>query len=242
MRALSSGRAIPVVFVGLVLLVFAGCAGQSQLMPQPGDKEVPGDPESAVSTVDNVHVVLHTEAWKGRPEVASAVTPIRITIENNGNQPVRLRYTDFKLIGSKGEVYADLPPYGITGSIEQPRLVQAYPVIVTPDFEWQDFDVAPYYAEIYPDMPVWDGPFYYDPWYYNTYYTYWQEIQLPTQRMLNEALPDGVINPGGRVTGFLYFQEVTTKQKSVRFEYSLVNARTGNIFGTITIPFAVKKE
>jgi hypothetical protein len=229
--------------LGLVaLLMIGGCAGQSQLMPAPGDKEIPGDVESAVSTVDGVHVELHTEAWQGTQGITSVVTPLKITIENNSDQPVRLRYTDFKLIGAKGKVYADLPPYGITGSVEEPHLVQTYPVILEPEFEWNDFDIAPYYSAIYPDMPVWDGPFYYDPFYYDEYYTYWQTIQLPTQEMLNQALPDGVIKPGGRVSGFMYFQEVKESSKTVRLEYELVNARNGNIFGTITIPFVVTKQ
>lgn len=241
----SFGSKLPGVmgFVGiLTVLTIGGCASHSQLMPAPGDKEIPGDVESAVSTVGGVHVTLHTQAWRGQQGIVDVVTPLRIVVENSSNQPVRLRYSDFKLIGPKGKVFAALPPYGITGAVEEPHLVQTYPVILEPEFESDDFEVAPYYSAIYPDMPVWSGPFYYDPFYYDEYYTYWQTIQLPTQRMLNQALPDGVIKPGGRVSGFLYFQEVNEDLPTVRFEYELVNASNGNIFGTVTIPFVVKKE
>jgi hypothetical protein len=233
----------PMLAVGsaLVLLV-AGCVGHSQLAPAPGDTELGGNKETAVSSIDSVDVNVFTKAWNGRQEILNVVTPLRIEIKNNSDQPVRVRYSDFKLVGPKGKTYAALPPYGITGSVEEPHLVQVYPAIVSPDFDWDDFDVAPYYAPIYPDIPVWDGPFYYDPFYYDQYYTYWQQIELPTHEMLNEALPDGVIKPGGRVSGFLYFQEVDDKLPRVRFEYDLVNASNGNIFGTITIPLLVERK
>jgi hypothetical protein len=224
-----------------VVLLLAGCATQSQLTPAPGDTELPGNSQAAVSSIDGVKVNIYTDAWHGNQQVPGVVTPLRVEIRNGSSHPVRLRYSDFKLVGPDGKTYAALPPYGITGSVDEPHLVDVYPPLAAPGFDYDDFDVAPYYSTIYPDIPVWDGPFYYDPFYYNQYYTYWQSIDLPTHEMLNEALPDGVIKAGGRVSGFLYFQEVSTKLPRVRFEYDLVNATNGNIFGTVTIPLLVKK-
>jgi hypothetical protein len=56
--------------------------------------------------------------------------------------------------------------------------------------------------------------------------------------MIVKALPEGVLEPGGRVTGFVYFEEVEDVPR-VRFVAQLVNASTGARFGTLTIPFVV---
>jgi hypothetical protein len=90
-------------------------------------------------------------------------------------------------------------------------------------------------------MTVWASPYYYDPIYYDQYYTYWQTVNLPTAHMLRVALPDGVIQEGGSVSGFIYFERVSESVPSVRFEYQLTDATTGKTFGTINIPFVVKK-
>lgn len=233
-------RAPGALLAGAVL-IFAGCGGNPKLEPAPEATPLPGSAMGAVSTVDNVHVTVKTEAWNGDQMVESQVTPLKVTIENNSSHPVNVRYDDFKLVGPKGTTFAALPPYGVTGSVEEPRLIETYPAILEPDFDYDRFEIAPYYSTIYPDMTVWASPFYYDPIYYDQYYTYWQTVDLPTPHMLAVALPDGVIQEGGSVSGFIYFERVSDKVPSVRFEYQLTDAASGKMFGTINIPFVVKE-
>lgn len=87
-----------------------------------------------------------------------------------------------------------------------------------------------------------DDWLFWDPYYYGGYYTYWNTISLPTPGMLKRAIPEGVIKDGGRLSGFLYFEEVSPKLKMVNFRTDLVDAQDGSIFGTISIPFVVIKQ
>ena len=90
--------------------------------------------------------------------------------------------------------------------------------------------MAPYYSAVYSTMGV------YDPYYYDAYETYYADIDLPTPEMLQHALPEGVVDPGGSVTGFIYFEDVSDDVPRVEFRGQLVDASTG------TIPFAVEES
>jgi hypothetical protein len=240
-----------------VLLSGWGCAGRSQLMPAPGASIMPNKPGVVDTTIEGVEMTVNAEAWAGDPAILDEITPIRITIKNNSGKPLLIRYRDFAIISQKGKYYAALPPFKITGSINRPYAAEGYPIIAEPDFDYDGFMLAPYYSEIYPDIPSiyddedfeFDEPDfgddywwpYYDPFYYDQYYTYWQTIELPTPRMLRLAIPEGVIKNGGHISGFLYFQEVSPKLKMVDFRADLINAKNGNIFGAIMVPFVVRK-
>ena len=63
---------------------------------------------------------------------------------------------------------------------------------------------------------------------------------LPTEDMMKSALPEGTLAPGGTMTGFLYFQNVGEREGEVTLRARLVDARTGEQFGALAIPFAVK--
>ncbi len=222
-------------------LALAGCGSQAQLTPAPGAKEVVGEPFAAVSNVDSVDVLAEPNVWIGRAAILDDVTPIRVTIQNHGTRPVRIRYTDFSLVGPRGVRYAALPPYGVSGTVQEPVVENLYPPVEEPEFDEDGFDVAPYLGPMYPTLAHWAGPFYYDPLYYDNYYTYWKSINLPTREMVREALPEGVVEPNGHISGYLYFQKVSPGEAQVVFRQDLVNARTGNIFGTVTIPFSVRR-
>lgn len=227
--------------LSLGLAVLAGCSSQAELVPAPSDNTLTGSPAVAVTSVDSVEVTAEPGHWSGNPGVLDQLTPIKVSITNHGTQPVRVRYSDFALDGPKGVRYAALPPYSIGGTVERPELATDYPPIEEPEFESDDFDVAPYLGPMYPTLEPWEGSFYYDPYYYDNYYTYWQQVQLPTGHMLRWALPEGVVKPDGHVSGFLYFQRVSDKEPRVTYRQELVNAKTGNMFGTVSIPFTVKK-
>jgi hypothetical protein len=190
------------VAAGLLVLI-SGCTTTPELSPAPSANEAQSLEAAAVSTVEGVHIVARADAWTGRPEIKEEVTPLRVTIENNSTQPLRIRYSEFALVSPTGKRYAALPPFAIEGAVEEPVQVESDYAVPRPAFSYNRFSVAPYYAATFPAMQSYPGSFYYDQLYYDRYYTYWREISLPTEEMLEQALPEGVVDHGGQMEVFI---------------------------------------
>ena len=233
---------IAVFVTALGATALTGCAPSANLQPAPAANEVAGMEEAARTTVDGVHVVAQTAEWPGSAPVKNEITPVQVTMENNSNNPVRVRYGEFALVGPDGQRYSALPPFEVGGSVEEPVVVDGYDPITNPGFAYDDFSVAPYYGSVYTGLTPYAGTFGYDPYYYDTYNTYWADINvdLPTDAMLERALPEGVVESGGRVEGFVYFEKVTEDVPRVTFRADLVNADTGDVFGEVRVPFTVE--
>jgi hypothetical protein len=58
---------------------------------------------------------------------------------------------------------------------------------------------------------------------------------------LLEALPEGAVQDGGSVSGFVYFQSVTGRESAVQFKLNLADASDGQTFGVLAIPFQTKQ-
>lgn len=112
-------------------------------------------------------------------------------------------------------------------------------LIVRPRLAVNGFYVAPWYHPYYPGFSIWPGWFPYDPFYYNYYYGWWRE-PLPSRDMLERALPEGVLQDGGRITGFLYFNDVE-REGAVNFQADVIDAESNEKLGTVTIPFVVRR-
>ena len=98
------------------------------------------------------------------------------------------------------------------------------------------FYIAPPYYGWYPGLMVWPYAWTWDV-HYSTLYGAWPQ-PLPTRDMLEHALPEGVLKPGGRVSGFLYFQQLS-RESAVTLELSLVDAETSLPLGVARLPFVV---
>lgn len=103
------------------------------------------------------------------------------------------------------------------------------------------FFVAPYQAPYYGYFSPWPYPFGFDSLYWGQYYYAWVE-PLPTPTMMNDALPEGVLEPGGSIGGFVYFQNVTPREGRVTFVAHLVDAKTQEPVGAIEVPLATARE
>lgn len=223
----------------LAAAVLVGCSAPgTQLDPAPAANTVGA--ETAVDRVNNVRMTVESGTWPGLARVKTEVTPLRVTISNGSNVPIRLRYNEFALVNPQGQRYSALPPYGVEGDVTDPTLVDAYNPVTAPGFSYSGFRVAPYYSTVYPTITPYSGAFYYDRPYYDRYYTVYRDIELPTEEMVELALPEGVLDPGGNVSGFLYFERVDSSAPRVRFRADLSNAQTGNTFGEVSIPFVVE--
>lgn len=243
MRRLSTALALSL----LALFVASGCASSAELEPAPAATAV--DDTTAVDRVAGVRMRVD-----GAPDVAlpegteNAVTPVRVVIENQGDDPLRIRLRELRLIERDGEENVALPPLQLDAEV---------PEGVLPAFGASRFSLAPRYAPFYAGggartglprpgvatgpFPSWTGPFDADPYYSPTYYPRWAD-PLPTAEMVSRALPEGVLSPGGSVDGLLFFEGISPLEDRVLFVADLVNARTGAVMGTLRIPFEVRAE
>lgn len=207
---------------------------EPELVPAPAANEVAGRGEGAVAYDEGVRVAVRADAWDARPEqLSQELTPLLVTITNRGEVPLRVRYNMFQLTARDGERFEVMPPYSINQTVTQAQTV------TRPAYPTSNFYVAPYLSNYYPGYGVYSGPFGYDPVYYDPYVTVWNQIRLPTDDMVQRALPEGVVMPGGEVQGFLYFEDVGDGTERVQFTADLRSATAGNLFGEVTIPFQV---
>lgn len=110
-----------------------------------------------------------------------------------------------------------------------PRLsLVAYPPIDHPKFESRRFQVAPYLKRLYPTLPAYEGDFPYDRSYAVDHAGGWGDSSLPSLDMIEWAVPESVLNPGGRVDGWVYFDRGGPVLRA-----GLVDARSGRVLGDI---------
>ncbi|MEW6300382.1 MAG: hypothetical protein AB1671_22035 [Thermodesulfobacteriota bacterium] len=217
----------------VTFLFLSGCA-TATLQPAPWANIVPGPGAGAVAEQAGVRIEARAGAWRGIPtDLADVVTPLLVTLTNESAQPLRVRYQEFQLVSATGETFAALPPFAVEGTVTQR--------IRPPLSPFFGFGVAPYLSPYYPWAAPFDGPFAFDPLYYHRYYPTFVRVRigLPTADMLEAALPEGVVEPQGRIAGFLYFERVGEEVARVDFRAELIDAQTEEDFGVITIPFLV---
>jgi hypothetical protein len=201
------------------------------LKPDPAAPRAPGSQDAALAEVRGVRVLVSGAAWKGNPSnLPEIFTPVHVTLENHSGRPIRVSYQDFTLKGGTGFTYAAIPPLAL----------QRQAVVERPRFYYDRFLIAPHFSYFYPGYPLWPSPWFYDPLYYDRLYGYWPP-PLPSKDMLAEALPEGAVQEGGKVSGFLYFEGVASRESRVEFAMNLVDASSGENVGQVSIPFAVSK-
>ncbi len=236
------------------LLLAAGCMTQTKLQPLPAAQTTQGG--AALAEAEGVRLVADGDAWKGSPtNLENIVTPVRVRLENQSGRPLRLEYEHFVLEGSSRFQYAALSPFelreeglAVGGSGDaSDNVALNVGVGVGTGGPWPAWRGGPFVGSSAwgPWGRGWYDPFY-DPWYdpfYGGPYArgYWNPPEaLPTRDMVRLALPEGTLQPGDSVTGFLYFQDVSEREGTVTLQARLVDARTGEQFGTLSIPFGVR--
>ena len=85
--------------------------------------------------------------------------------------------------------------------------------------------------------PHWYYPYPYPYWGYP--YPYYYATPIPSQDMVTQAIPEGIVENGGRVSGFLYFQRVVGRETNLRFEARFSDAKTNEMVATIGVPLIV---
>jgi hypothetical protein len=227
-------------------LAFFGCASTPTLKPTSDAQTVPGTPLAAVTENSGVRMTVEPEAWSANPSnLDQRMLPLKVTIVNQGDKPVRVRYDDFTLEagareGGEGARYKPLPPVDIRGSVteraDRPVTVRRPPI--SPLFVSHGFLIAPWYAPYYLGMSPLSHGWAYSPYYYDTYYPRWT-VHLPSEAMLRLAIPEGVVQPGGSVKGFLYFPRIEGKPDRVTFKAELMDGDDGTRLGALELPFEI---
>jgi hypothetical protein len=219
----------------MTLVWMVGCASQPTLRPAPEAKLVQGSSKAAVATAEGVRMEARVDAWRWSPtNLDRQLTPILVRIENNSERPLRVRFEEFQLVTPGGMAYAALPPFDIRGEVTQRVGTYAYSA--------PGFYLAPHLGPYYSGFGLYGRPFGHYPSYYTSYYPVYGRYELPTRDMLVRALPEGVLEAGGRITGFLYFANLKAldpQPDRVRLRYVLVGADARERFGAIEIPFNV---
>jgi hypothetical protein len=91
-------------------------------------------------------------------------------------------------------------------------------------------------------LGYWGGPWAYPPYYYDwvfawgpTYYP-----ARPSDDVLTLGLPEGVLPPGARVSGFLYFKRATAQhQGALDLAWDVHDAQTNAPLGSVHVPLEV---
>src|SRR5687767_8699647 len=84
------------------------------LKPAPEAQRVPGNELAAVTESAGVQMIVEAGAWDGEPSnLVRELTPLRVSIKNNSDRPVRVRYDDFAIDTGRGITYTPLPPLKI---------------------------------------------------------------------------------------------------------------------------------
>ena len=244
---------IPQTLLKLLIAVapvalLGGCAGT--LKPAANADPAPGG--GATASAGGVQFVTMTPDFPGMVNIESAVTPVKVNITNHGTSTVLVRYSDFKLVAADGTVYPALPLYKIDTSVTT-SLPGGFSPIGAPLFLHRGFRVAPYYGELYPGIGRFDGPFPSNYGRYGRYGRYgWDgydaafgggfaDIRIPTPTMYRNVLPEGVLDPGGAVQGWLYFKHVANQKGDISFKASVASV-TGTDLGTLSIPYTFENN
>lgn len=213
------------------LLALAACGPRPGLEPSAEAMRVPGVGVGAMDVAGDIQVEARADTWDGYPAELTAVLPMMVRITNDSDRPLLIRYQDIQLHGGTGMTYAALPPFNLDAQQVQ-RVSSPYPP--------RGFDVAPHLSPWYGDLNSWPEPLAWDRMYYDRHYAAIERVELPTSDMIDRALPEGVLQPGGEIRGYVYLQPFGEAEQRVMFHMELVDARTGLPFGAARIPFDVR--
>jgi hypothetical protein len=221
------GPAVLLLTVGL-----SGC-GHGVLRPAPTAHIVSSESRAAYSQVDGVRCAAEAGAWGGRTgDLTGDIVPLKVWVENRSGRAIRLLAQDFVLVGKSGRSYRPIPVLPL-GDGEGPA-----PPHVEPMYAGTKFYVAPRLHGVYATLEPWRAPLQRDEDLYDRQFRRWGK-QHPTVEMLRMALPEGVLDDGGMISGFLYFEDPRRGEDRLTFEADFGRDDGSGTVAAIEIPFRV---
>lgn len=231
----------------LGLAAAAGCRSATDLEPAPTAPPAPVTmesfgAESAFDAANGVEVAASGRRWPGTLPIAYEITPLRVRVKNASREPIRIDYGQFSIQETgEGEAYRAIAPFNVEGEVEQRYLVPD-PTPFEPAWFGRRYHVYDPFAGYYYGTPTaWADPYVWSDADWDYYDAYWAERELPTGKMLARALPPGVLEPGGRVDGWLFFEKVDEDAGRVHLRAELVDAEDGDRHGVARLPFTAEE-
>jgi hypothetical protein len=206
-------------------LILAGCG--AGLRPA-ADATVPEGVRTATTTTAGVEIVATADAWRWWPhDLTRLVTPIHVVIANRGEIPLRVRHTDFGLVVAARRLSAT-PPSEIRGIVYEPP---------PPALPRASFGLG---AEGYAGEPDWVlGGAAFGAWS-DPVTRPGDQFSLPTPDVLERALPEGTLEPGHSMSGFLYFERPPVRTRRAEVAGRLVAEPSGEPLGTVLLPLRLR--
>lgn len=224
----------PAVLLTIIVaaVVSAGCSHQAKFVPARAAKAIVGAESAAVSTVDGVRCSASAGSWPGLPrDLESDLRPMKVRFTNHSGQPIQILYQQFALVSPTGERYRPLP---VVSPSQSPGDVPH----LSPVYSSEGFFVAPRLKHVYANLRPWSQPLDRDDAFYKSSFEDWPK-ELPTRDMARRGLPEGVLEDGGTISGYLYFPSGANQEDRVTFSAHVPNSR-GDTVASIQIPFVVE--
>jgi hypothetical protein len=224
--------------VALLPIAVTACAhgqGSSKTAADDSPQAIPAGPGAnvAVRTVEGVRLYARGDAWDGSPaNLGSTVTPLAVRIENRSGGPIELVYERFALVAADGREFYPLPLLPL--SHPSPAAVS-----LQPTYQPAGFFIAPRFARTYPRLPAWQSRLVRDESLYRLDYRKWSD-GLPSADMLLKGLPEGVLEDGGSISGFLYFDGEARGQRDLTLQADLSAGDGERRVALIEIPFRIQ--
>lgn len=232
MAATRRERSQAPAWVGLFLPVvtFLGC-GHGVLVPAPSAQIISGAPNAAYSAAAGVGCSADVGAWPERAkEVPAQVVPVKIRVRNQSGHAIRLLAEDFTLVGKSGRSYRPVPVLPLAPD-DLPRF--------NPIYAATKFYVAPIFRNAYPTLEPWSSQLARDDGLYQRQFRRWGK-QSPTLEMIRMALPEGVLDDGGVISGFLFFESPLSDEDRVTFQADFEQGDGSGKVASVEIPFRVR--
>jgi len=222
----------PFVFIAAIAPLFGlwGC-GNGVLVPAPSAKVISGAPNAAFQEAAGVGCSADTGAWPERAaKPPDSVVAVKVRVRNRSGKPIRLLAEDFTLVGKSGQRYRPIPVLPLDAE-NPPRL--------TPVFASVNFFVAPRLRAAYPTLEPWSAGLERDQAFYDRQFDRWGK-RRPTLEMIRMALPEGVLENDGLISGFLYFESPVDDEDRVTFQADFAPGDGTGTVASIEIPFRVR--
>jgi hypothetical protein len=209
--------------VAMIALCVGGfaCAAH-QFDPMPLDRG------AAAAAGGGVRLVADTNEWRREP-LAPGLMPLQITVENGSERSVRISYGNVTLAAPGGARLHPLPPFDL--GQKNPPIPERYA------YPWYAFHVAPHLALFYRGFWLGSAATAPDAEQFARGYRELTARMAPTQTMRRCALPEGVLGPGGYITGMLYF--AATPRTGASLVVRLIDGSSGDPFATLEVPLRV---
>jgi hypothetical protein len=217
--------------VAALALGALSCAA-GKMLPAASARVVPGAPETATAEREGVRVSADGDDWSASPaDLPEHLTPVKVRIVNHSGAPVLIEYRQFSLLGGRGRVYHAIPPVPLEHAEGA--------ATIEPVYAASNFFVAPRFHDVYPTLAAWSQPLDRDGDPSAERYQLWGR-DLPTRAIRRLGLPEGVLADGGEISGFLYFENATKRERRLTLRADIDGAQDGDRLTKIELPFQVQ--